>query len=128
MKIKQFIILAFFLGGYTSLTSQQLNTDRTFEQTATHRKVANSSSDALTSNYIQTYPNPTSGPLSIVMSKVYSKIIVEIRSISGKLVAREQYENTSEVHTTLTNVPEGLYLVRITGDDDHQLIYRITKK
>lgn len=128
MKIKQFIILALFLGGYTSLISQQLNTGKTLEQTAGHGKVTNSSSDVLTSNYIQTYPNPTSGPLSIVMNKVYSKIIVEIRSISGKLIAKEQYENTSEVHTTLTNVPEGLYLVKITGDDDHQLMYRITKR
>ncbi|MBL6448451.1 T9SS type A sorting domain-containing protein [Fulvivirga sp. 29W222] len=122
MKTKPIVILTFLYLASYGLISQQIE-----RSNAAMLNTADQEPDVLTANYIRTYPNPTTGPLSISMGKAYSKITVEIRSISGQLIDKMQYENTTEISTNI-DAPSGIYLLRITGDDQHLMIYRITKE
>ena len=123
MNIKPIVILTIlYLASYGLMPSQQI------QQSGNIRlENAEQEADVLTANYIRTYPNPTTGPLSISMSKIYSRVIVEIRSVSGKLISKEQYNNIGEINTNI-DAPRGVYLLRVTGDDQHLMIYRITKE
>ncbi|GAA0194094.1 hypothetical protein GCM10009122_57310 [Fulvivirga kasyanovii] len=123
MNIKPIVILTIlYLASYGLMPSQQI------QQSGNIRlENAEQEADVLTANYIRTYPNPTTGPLSISMGKIYSRVIVEIRSVSGKLISKEQYDNIGEINTNI-DAPRGVYLLRVTGDDQHLMIYRITKE
>lgn len=123
MNIKPIVILTvIYLASYGLMPSQQMQESGNIRLEKTGQEA-----DVLTANYIRTYPNPTTGPLSISMGKFYSKVIVEIRSVSGKLISKEQYDNIDEVNTNI-DAPRGVYLLRVTGDDMHLMIYRITKE
>ncbi|UII31228.1 T9SS type A sorting domain-containing protein [Fulvivirga ulvae] len=123
MNIKPIVILiVLHLTSYGLMPSQQIQKQSDLKLSTTREEA-----DALTANYIRSYPNPTNGPLSITMGKAYNKVTVEIRSLSGKLISKEQYDNTDEINTNIS-APRGIYLLRITGDDQHLMIYRITKE
>lgn len=123
MYLRQIVIATFLcLATYGSMPSQEIQ-----KNSRLMLNTENQETDALMANYIRSYPNPTTGPLAISMGRVYDKVIVEVRSVSGKLISKEQYDNTAEINTTI-DAPSGIYLLRITGDDQHLMIYRITKE
>ncbi|MDW7692310.1 Ig-like domain-containing protein [Flammeovirgaceae bacterium SG7u.111] len=67
------------------------------------------------------YPNPTDGLLSIDLGSLYNDIKVVIRSVSGKVISREGFKNTSEIKLELDS-PSGIYLVEISSGDKQAVL------
>lgn len=74
---------------------------------------------------LQAYPNPTTGSLSIDLGSHTPRIDIELTDISGAVIKKETFYNTSEVKMNLTDSP-GLYFVRIKNTSGEQLI-RVVK-
>lgn len=70
---------------------------------------------------LQAWPNPTTGSLSIDLGAYNPRIDIELTDISGVLIKKETFYNTSEVKMNLTDNP-GLYFVRVKNASGEQLI------
>jgi hypothetical protein len=70
---------------------------------------------------LQVWPNPTTGLLSIDLGAYTPHIDIELTDISGSLIRKETFYNTSEVKMNLTDNP-GLYFVRVKNASGEQLI------
>jgi len=71
-------------------------------------------------NSASVYPNPSDGNVTFQWKKDNLKrLLIEIYSVDGKLVATKTEKNLLEKSTTvnLTNLPEGFYLMKITADN-----------
>ncbi len=69
--------------------------------------------------YFTLYPNPTSGNFTLVQKgeKVYGSVKVEVYSMTGEKVLTEQMigEKSHEFH--FSNIPVGLYFVKVVADE-----------
>lgn len=66
---------------------------------------------------VKVYPNPTKGPLQLVVSGKDKEVELTIANISGAIVSTEK-RNVPEnriIETTLANLSQGLYLISIKG-------------
>lgn len=61
------------------------------------------------------YPNPSSGKFNIIFDKNYSKIELKIYDITGKLILKEEYNNSLKIVTNI-NVEKGVYLLKMLLD------------
>ncbi|NVO19849.1 MAG: T9SS type A sorting domain-containing protein [Bacteroidetes bacterium] len=68
---------------------------------------------------ISVYPNPTSGPLDIVIPGIKGDVFLEIYDCAGMLV-RKQNSNGPVISMDLSNCTAGLYILRIIRN--HQII------
>lgn len=69
---------------------------------------------SLTSNY-RIYPNPASSQLTVEFDVQTSYENVEIFDAMGRSVVRERLNHSGKNNIDLTNVPNGLYIVRLYG-------------
>jgi hypothetical protein len=66
---------------------------------------------------VKAYPNPTKGPLQLVVSGNDKEVELTIANLSGAILSTEK-RNVPEnriIETTLANLAQGLYLVSIKG-------------
>ncbi len=70
---------------------------------------------------LQVWPNPTTGSLSIDLGAYNPCIEIELTDISGEVIKKETFYNTSEVKMNLTDNP-GLYFVRVKNASGERLI------
>ncbi|MCX6269411.1 MAG: T9SS type A sorting domain-containing protein [Bacteroidetes bacterium] len=74
-------------------------------------------------NFIHTnftiYPNPTNGNFTLVQKgdRVYGTVKVEVYSMSGERVMTDQMIGEQKHEFRFTDVPVGLYFVRVVADD-----------
>lgn len=68
-------------------------------------------------NRIELSPNPTDGKFTIVFPEhfTYDEAVISIADVSGKIVVTRQITSTEKAEMDLTELPAGLYFVRITG-------------
>jgi hypothetical protein len=72
--------------------------------------------DDIAFNDLQVYPNPTKGIVNINFNKQIDQI--EVYDLSGKTVLRKLNSET----INLENLKDGLYLIRISADDNSETI------
>lgn len=78
-------------------------------------------------NVIDVFPSPTTGEVTLDLGTPYQSISAEIYSVNGQLIAVESFESASEITLNIEGV-EGLYIVKVTADDDYSASARILKK
>ncbi len=71
---------------------------------------------------IRIFPNPASAMFTIDLGKEYSKVLVEITDLSGRLIQSIHSDKMRFVYSDLTGYPSGIYLVRIYADDIHRTL------
>lgn len=67
----------------------------------------------LSNNYFNVYPNPTKGEVTIELDKIIDKAQIQICNLNGHIVLSEQIENKNIVNINLSNLPKGIYIIRI---------------
>ncbi|MCX6303729.1 MAG: choice-of-anchor J domain-containing protein [Bacteroidetes bacterium] len=69
--------------------------------------------------YFTLYPNPTSGNFTLVQKgdKTYGTVKVEVYSMNGTKVLTESMVGEKSHEFRFTNIPVGLYFVKIVADD-----------
>ena len=75
---------------------------------------------------IALYPNPTNGPFTIELEKVYSEVQVQIYNQSGQMISSEKYLSAKIISNEITGFP-GMYLVRILTHEGAKTI-KLMKK
>lgn len=72
------------------------------------------------------FPNPASTHFTIDLKKEYSNILVEIYDLTGKMVQSKQDAKLRYLNFDITNLPVGLYNVRIFADETHN-VFKLVK-
>jgi hypothetical protein len=73
---------------------------------------------------VSVFPNPTSGMVNIVLPNDFDITSIEVVNYTGKLIANlSNQSKNSTIQWNASNVPEGIYLIKITTND-----ISITKK
>jgi hypothetical protein len=63
------------------------------------------------------YPNPFNNNTTIYVKADYKEIIVSIYSTNGKLVGRQMFNGLRQMTISKNNLPDGIYLARVYGDN-----------
>ncbi|MBR9923056.1 MAG: T9SS type A sorting domain-containing protein [Bacteroidetes bacterium] len=76
------------------------------------------------------YPNPTKGHIFITWESVSSPLIrIDLHSIDGKRIRSDITEGLSgQYETDLSQLPTGMYLIRITGTQGETTVFRVIKE
>ncbi|MBR9923107.1 MAG: T9SS type A sorting domain-containing protein, partial [Bacteroidetes bacterium] len=76
------------------------------------------------------YPNPTKGYLALEWKSVSSPLIrVDLHSIDGKRIQSEIADGLSgQYETDLSQLPAGMYLIRITDAQGESIVFRVVKE
>lgn len=72
------------------------------------------------------YPNPTEKDLHIDLPTVYQSINISITDITGKLIQKQQFQNTSQINLEL-NSATGLYFLEIASESQKR-VFKIIKE
>ena len=69
------------------------------------------------SEEVKVYPNPTSGPLQLFVAGSDTEVELNITTLSGNVIKRETMAVPMNriIETSLSNLPEGLYLITLNG-------------
>lgn len=65
------------------------------------------------SNSMTVYPNPSTGKLNILFAKPIARGTVEIQSILGEKILKQNIHNRSEMVITPENISDGIYFVKV---------------
>lgn len=74
-------------------------------------------------NLFNVYPNPAKDICLISLNKTYPKVNLKVYNTIGCLVKEMTLFNISQTEISLTNMPEGVYIINIEADNN-----RFTKK
>ncbi|MDH1882465.1 reprolysin-like metallopeptidase [Empedobacter falsenii] len=80
-------------------------------------------SDITKQNELFVYPNPTNGNFNIRMNTKTNKVTAEIINLAGQVVSTNTYNvagNKIDQAVNATNLPKGVYLVKINDGDSTQ--------
>ena len=69
--------------------------------------------DNYASNSMTVYPNPSTGKLNILFAKPIARGTVEIQSILGEKILKQNIHNRSEMVITPENISDGIYFVKV---------------
>lgn len=77
---------------------------------------------------ITVYPNPMEDQLQVNLNaKSYEKATVQLFTLDGRMIVNEDISNVSQFSVDLREVPAGIYLLQVSGDDQilsHQKVYK----
>jgi len=65
------------------------------------------------SNSMTVYPNPSTGKLNILFAKPIARGTIEIQSILGEKILKQNIYNRSEMVITPENISDGIYFVKV---------------
>jgi hypothetical protein len=88
--------------------------------------VVYTTSNALTSNDIQIFPNPTQDYSTIKFNTVQEEVKLEIRNHLGQLISSETYYNCSSIQVYLPK-SQGIYFIQMQTSDSPPSFYKIIK-
>lgn len=71
-----------------------------------------STDDKRFASTISIFPNPTNGNFTIDLGEVYQDISVEVYSLDGKMIYREEFNHQQSINTHFTGA-KGIYTVKI---------------
>ncbi len=78
-------------------------------------------------NQIKIYPNPNNGIFSMKLNKLYDKIDISIRDLTGKNIFLNSVTHTQSIDFSLPQVPEGVYFIQIISDNKTNVVKWIKK-
>lgn len=79
--------------------------------------------EKVSEGFVSLYPNPTNGNLNITFQSAEKKAEIIVMNASGKIVMKQTAENLqpgSIRHIDLSTLPQGVYLVKVVGDNRFQ--------
>ena len=68
------------------------------------------------------YPNPNNGIFSIKLNKLYDKIDISIRDLTGKTVYSGMFSNILNINLSINKIPSGVYFVNIQSGTNQKII------
>lgn len=88
--------------------------------------LVNGVENQLTSSEFAIYPNPSSGEVTIQLPDYNHQLEVSIYSTLGvKIHERTVMNSIGQLHLKLTDLPEGMYLVKIKIDEEKELVGKL---
>ena len=74
------------------------------------------------------YPNPVSSgqELTVHLGTTYDRVQIQITTLSGRKVLSQEYQHISQIQT-MSDIPSGFYILRITTDQNPPVSYKICK-
>lgn len=85
-----------------------------------------SNTDVNIENTITVYPNPTNDFLNIKLNSYNSEILkVSLYNIMGQKTLETQYTNQNSIKLDVSNMPKGLYMLKVKENDNDVLIKKI---
>lgn len=73
------------------------------------------------------FPNPSNGMYNVALSKIANAVSYDIMNANGTVVQRNQITNTKIFKIDISNMPSGLYLLRINKQIGNPIIYKLQK-
>ncbi len=73
------------------------------------------------------YPNPNAGSLHIEFKTPHESLTLRISSITGQLISKTSFENTSNITVELPG-PKGLYFILINNEKQQKTVLKIVKE
>ncbi|MCX6351215.1 MAG: T9SS type A sorting domain-containing protein [Bacteroidetes bacterium] len=95
-----------------------------FDTTGTVTSVQNQIE--VVSNSFKIYPNPFSSQLNVLLQNSTSLSTICLYNIVGQVVLKESFDGSSPAQINTSNLPRGLYLVRVTSCGK-ELNYKVIK-
>jgi hypothetical protein len=101
------------------------------------QEAVESPSDFVTNNGLgapptKVYPNPVQNELNIQFSNLFTSGVVNVQllDMSGRLILSDQFagNETATVQLDISSIPQGMYMVRLTNEQEEQEVLKITKK
>lgn len=79
-----------------------------------------------TDELINIYPNPVSDDCTILFSKEYNEVKIELYSLAGQKILAQDFANTQIAILNVSKINEGIYVVRIYFDSK-SLVKKVIK-
>jgi hypothetical protein len=76
---------------------------------------------------VSVYPNPTTGKIFIEFDDLNTEILLEVYTVSGKLVLTEKYYNTRQIVINLKGT-ENNYYIRLTNSKGEKSVFKVLKQ
>jgi hypothetical protein len=76
---------------------------------------------------VSVYPNPTTGKIFIEFDDLNTEILLEVYTVSGKLVSTEKYFNTKQIINNLKGA-KNIYYIRLTNSKGEESVFKVLKK
>ncbi|MCH8554088.1 MAG: T9SS type A sorting domain-containing protein [Schleiferiaceae bacterium] len=84
------------------------------------------SASTLPQKVVLFYPNPTKGKISLDFGNSYATRTILVRNFIGQEVLREVFGATSQIEISLTNLPNGPYLIEV-ADNNQVSVIKVVK-
>jgi hypothetical protein len=69
----------------------------------------------IANTYFSIIPNPTTDKINIALNRLNDKITIEIVDMQGKLVFRQDYDNSKGESVDVRALSSGMYFVHLIG-------------
>jgi hypothetical protein len=83
------------------------------------RLAQNTTEQSIAPSAVEFYPNPSDGNITVVMNNQTSGIL-ELFNLEGQLVFTQQIKQSGKINLPVNQVPNGVYLLKFTGDAEIQ--------
>ena len=70
---------------------------------------------AVESEYINVYPNPTDGQITIALSETYEDVLITVYSLNGEEIFTRSFFNNQPISLEL-EAPQGLYVLKVVSE------------
>jgi aminopeptidase N len=80
-----------------------------------HNTILTSLQQNIANTYFSIIPNPTTDKINIALNRVNDKITIEIVDMQGKLVFRQDYDNSKGESVDVRALSSGMYFVHLIG-------------
>jgi len=84
--------------------------------------------DRVEDSRVKIYPNPIVDNIEIKLDKSYSDVDVSIESMNGNKISKINASEKKSMILDLSTLPKGIYIIRIKGDDDLNVVKKVVKK
>lgn len=79
------------------------------------------------SNTVKLFPNPTNGEFNIEFNEFQEHVNINVYALSGELIFENQYTGVDFINSNLP-LSSGIYFVKISGNNENTVVFKLVKK
>jgi autotransporter-associated beta strand protein len=80
-----------------------------------------------TNRTVRIFPNPVMENGVVALDKSYKNILIRVETLNGVCLNSQTVSDQSQILLDMSMLPKGMYLVRVSGDDELNVVQKVIK-